>query len=155
MILAGTPYPYLMGAYSLGGLLSGCFSLCGKLGSACAVIVVSGVAALVSGRAEYTLFPLYEVLAATAVFMLLPKGLGHSLAPALSRRAAPEDGTAKDSVAMKLEFSSKTLAEISATLDRVSKKLEGKNTGDVSLVYGQAADEVCRSFAGRRLFTRP
>ena len=151
MILAGTPYPYLMGAYSLGGLLSGCFSLFGKLGSACAFIVVSGVAALVSGRAEYTLFPLYEVLAATAVFMMLPKGLGHSLAPALSRRAAPEDGTAKDSVAMKLEFSSKTLAEISATLDRVSKKLEGKNTGDVSLVYGQAADEVCRR-CGLRLF---
>ena len=151
MIFAGTPYPYLIGSYSFGGLLSGCFSLLGKAGCACSFALVSLLGALVSAGGGEALFPVCEAFTAAGILLLLPKSAGTPVSALLAPKLADDAICAKDSVAMKLAFSSSTLAEISDTLDKVAKKLEGKNTGDVSVVYGQAADQVCRH-CGLRLF---
>ena len=136
---------YLSGAYALGGLMAGLFSPVGRLASACAFAAANTVASLQVGNQAAVMSGLYEVMAATVLYMLLPAKTGSRLIGIFSRTddVSRAEGLRR-SVIMKLDFAAKALGGVSESVEEVSKKLKVACAPDISSVYHRAVDEVCR-----------
>ena len=137
---------YLSGAYALGGLMAGLFSPVGRLASACAFVAANTVASLQVGNGTAVMGGLYEVMAATVIYMLLPARTGGRLVGIFSHAddTARAEGLRR-SVIMKLDFAAKALGGVSESVEEVSRKLKAACAPDVSSVYHRAADEVCHN----------
>lgn len=137
---------YLSGAYALGGLMAGLFSPIGRLASAAAFVLSNGLASLQVGSRQEVVTGLYEVAAATVIYLLLPQRTGSFLAGIFAR---PDDTERSEglrrSVVMKLDFAAKALESVSDAVGEVSKKLEQTCAPDINGVYNKAIAEVCRS----------
>ncbi|QAT48816.1 stage II sporulation protein E [Caproiciproducens sp. NJN-50] len=144
--LSTTGLNYLSGAYALGGLMAGLFSPVGRLASACAFVAANTVASLQVGNQSAVVNGLYEVMAATVIYMLLPAKTGSGLVGIFSRSDdTPRTEGLRRSVIMKLDFAAKALGSVSESVEEVSKKLQVACSPDVSSVYHRAVDEVCRT----------
>lgn len=136
---------YLSGAYSFGGLMAGIFSGLGRVASAAAFILCNGIVSLQTGDKVTVISGLYEVMAATLIFVVLPKEAGSRLSLLFSARGSyPERDSLCRSVIMRLGFASKALSEVSGTVEAVSEKLHGLCTPDIGNVYSRAVDDICR-----------
>lgn len=143
---------YLLGSFGLGGMLAGIFSVFGKFGCAAIFIISNAVCALISPSLSVALPGMYEVFAATAVFMLLPSSLLHRTAdPRPLSMAAPEQAGLKHAVSARLKFASKAIDDISRTVDEVSLKLDKIAASDVSEVFTRSCESVC-SRCGLKMF---
>lgn len=71
--LSSASLSYIAGAYAFGGLISGLFSPLGKIAVAAAFILSNGIVALQTGNTATVVGGAYEVMAATLVFMIVPK----------------------------------------------------------------------------------
>lgn len=137
---------YLSGAYALGGLMAGLFSPVGRLASAAAFVISNTVASLQVGNQSEVMNGLYEVMAATVLYVVLPARTGSSLVGLFSRSddTARTDGLRR-SVIMKLDYAAKALGSVSDAVEEVSRKLSTTCAPDISGVYHRTVDEVCRS----------
>ena len=137
---------YLSGAYALGGLVAGLFAPAGRLASAAAFVLANGLASLQVGSRQEVVTGLYEVAAATVIYLILPAKTGGSLAGIFAR---PDDTERSEglrrSVVMKLDFAAKALEGVSDSVEEVSQKLEQTCAPDINGVYNKAVEEVCRS----------
>ena len=136
---------YLSGAYALGGLMAGLFSPAGRFASAAAFVLSNGIASLQVGNSTAVMNGLYEVMAATVIYMLVPVKAGGPLIGIFSRGADDSrraEGLRR-SVIMKLDYAAKALGNVSQSVDEVSKKLSTACAPDISGVYHKSADEVC------------
>ena len=59
--------------------MAGVFSPVGRLASAAAFVVANGVASLQVGNQAAVISGLYEVMAASVLYIALPKGMGSKL----------------------------------------------------------------------------
>lgn len=136
---------YLSGAYALGGLMAGMFSPVGRLASAAAFVFSNTVASLQVGSQTAVVNGLYEVMAATVIYMILPAKTGSSLIGMFSRTddTARADGLRR-SVIMKLDYAAKALGSVSESVEEVSKRLSASCAPDINGVYSDAVDRVCR-----------
>ena len=137
---------YLSGAYALGGLMAGLFCPMGRLASAAAFVISNTVASLQVGNQSQVVNGLYEVMAATVIYVVLPAKTGSSLVGLFSRS---DDTTRADglrrSVIMKLDYAAKALGSVSDAVEEVSRKLATTCAPDITGVYHRTVDEVCRS----------
>jgi len=142
--LSTTGVSYLSGAYALGGMMAGVFSPVGRLASVIAFIISNGVASLQVGNQEAVMNGLYEVMAATVVYMLLPQRLGSPLAGIFSHSedTSRADGLRR-SVIMKLDYAAKALGSVSESVEEVAKRLYTACAPDINGVYKRTIDEVC------------
>jgi stage II sporulation protein E len=137
---------YLSGAYALGGLVAGLFSPVGRLASAAAFVLANGLASLQVGSRQEVVTGLYEVAAATVIYLLLPAKAGEFLAGIFTRAEDTErtEGLRR-SVVMKLDYAAKALEGVSDSVEEVSQRLEQTCAPDVNGVYNKAVEEVCRT----------
>lgn len=144
--LASQSLSYVSGAYAFGGLMAGMFAPLGRLGSAGAFIVCNAVIAMGTGDVGSVLSGLYEVMAATLLFMLLPRKVEDRFAALFSRPMADNakaDGLRR-SVVMRLDFAAKALSDVTESVEEVSKKLSQMCAPDVNGVYKRVMDTSCR-----------
>ena len=136
---------YLSGAYALGGLMAGMFSPVGRLASAAAFVFANTVASLQVGGQTAVVNGLYEVMAATVIYMMIPAKVGSSLVGMFSRTddTARADGLRR-SVIMKLDYAAQALGSVSESVEEVSKRLSAACAPDINGVYSNAVDRVCR-----------
>ena len=136
---------YLSGAYALGGLMAGMFSPVGRLASAAAFVLSNTIASLQVGDQTAVTGGLYEVMAATVVYMVLPAKTGSSLVGMFSRTddVSRAEGLRR-SVIMKLDYAAKALGNVSESVEEVSKRLSAACAPDINGVYSDAVDRVCR-----------
>ncbi len=135
---------YLSGAYALGGLTAGLFSPLGRLASAAAFVVSNGVASLQVGARQEVVSGMYEVAAATVIYLAVPARTGARLMGLFSR--GEDSGRAEGlrrTVVMKLNYAAGALGGVSETVEEVSKKLSKTSAPDINGVYRRAAEEVC------------
>lgn len=137
---------YLSGAYALGGMMAGLFAPVGRLASAAAFVLSNGLASLqVGGKAEVTA-GLYEVAAATVIYLLLPAKTGRFLIGFFTRSDSSEYGEGlRRSIVMKLDFAAEALQGVSESVEEVSRKLARTCSPDIGGVYHKAIDEVCHT----------
>ncbi len=137
---------YLSGAYALGGLMAGLFAPVGRLASAAVFVLANGLASLQVGSRQEVVTGLYEVAAATVLYLLLPARTGSFLAGIFARSDDAERSEGlRRSVVMKLDFAAKALEGVSDSVGEVSRKLEKTCAPDINGVYDKAAGEICRS----------
>lgn len=144
-LASGAGLSYISGAYAFGGLMAGIFSPVGRIGSAAAFILSNAIMALITGDTATVVGGLYEVMAATLIFMVLPKKAGNKLTLLFAdRKAAVGETPAANPVLMRLDFAAKALSDVSGSVDEVSKKLATLYVPDLNAVYQRAAGKVCR-----------
>lgn len=135
---------YLSGAYALGGLMAGIFSPLGRLAAAAAFIIANAIASLQVGNQAAVINGLYEVMAATLIYMILPIQNSARLAGVFTQAedVVRSDGLRR-SVIMKLDYAAKALASVSESVEAVSKKLAEIGAPDINGVYKKVMDETC------------
>ncbi|MDD6175059.1 MAG: SpoIIE family protein phosphatase [Firmicutes bacterium] len=145
MSLAGGAAGYFPISYAFSGLVAGCFSPLGRFGSTAIFVLANGVAVLAVTTAPIT--ALYETLLATALFLLIPQQwLENAARPFFA--APPADPSAdalRRSVVMRLEFASRAIAQVSQSVEELSRKLLKKGKSTVTGVYDCAVEETCRT----------
>lgn len=132
---------YLLGAYGVGGLMAGIFGIFGRIGTAAAFIIVNAIAALFTGM---NLMPLYEVMAASVLYMVIPQGW--LMKVSIRREVLPEQvGVVRDAAIGRLSFAAKSLSDLSNTVDEVAKRMNRMTeTGDLAAIFDDAAKDICR-----------
>ncbi len=145
MSLSSSEMSFLAGSYAFGGLMAGMFSTAGRLASAIAFILCNGIISMQTGDLTLVILGLYEVLAASLIFIILPKDTGRFLGAIFMEKDSDTrcEGLRR-SVIMRLDFASKALSDVSSDVEDVAQKLAEVVSPDMSGVYKKAVSETCR-----------
>ena len=150
MSLANGEYSFLAGAYSFGGLIAGVFSPLGKIGCAAAFVLANGVISLRVGATPEVISGLYEVLAASVVFIALPSRVTVKMSEFFSPSAKiHKDDGLRRALCMRLSFASNALTDVSQTVEEVSARLQRVNAPDAQSIYSRVESEACKNCALR------
>lgn len=141
---------YSAGMFAAGGLLAGVFSYMGRLASALAFLLVSGLCAVLTGGEAASLAAVAEALAAGVAFMALPRRLGNGLADLFSPPAElPRLDSLRQSLTMRLDFASEALRNVSRTVEEVASRLRRKGQPDFEDVLAGVEEQACKGCALR------
>ena len=136
-------------SFGLSGLVTGMFCRQGRLLAAVAYILTNAVTVLWSWEAGLRLALLYEVFAASVLFLLLPDKLTRRVGALLTREGSSDTADrAMAYVRSKLLETSGAFQELYATL-RSSFRRPGPNDGNTAAIFDRAAGRVCRRCALR------
>ena len=136
---------YLAAAYSFGGLMAGIFARFGRFASSGAFVVANTIVAMSAGASLSVLIGVYEVAAASILFVVMPSALDRRINGFFTHaRDIPAVEGLRRSVVMRLDFASKAMDEVASTVDTVSRKLAGLSAPDLGSVYRGVSDTVCR-----------
>lgn len=141
---------YISGAYSFAGLMAGLFSPLGRVGSATAFIVSNAIVAFQTGDTSIIIAGMYEVMAATLIFMIIPRTKGSKISAIFlpQPKVTITDGI-RDSIVTRLNFASKALLSVSDSVEKVSEKLSKLSVPDIKGVYQKTIDNTCHCCALR------
>lgn len=152
--LATSGLSYLSAGYAMGGLTAGLFASGGRLACAAAFILSNGIASLQMGNSSLALTGLYEVTAATVLFLILPERTGQAAVRLLRREEDPmRSESLRRSMVMRLDHAAKALGDVSRSVTEVSEKLSFTGAPDIEGVYRKASAEACRN-CGMKIFCR-
>ena len=138
---------YICGGFAFGGLMAGLFSQLGKLGCAIAFVISNGVMCLAFGSQFGTPSGvLVESLAASAVFMVLPKEVGNVISPVFSSDKNTSLGEAlRKNIVMRLDFASKAVGNVKNDVSKVSEKMKKLYSPTFDAVCEGTRNEVCET----------
>lgn len=139
----------LAAVYGFAALLAGVFGVFGRTGSAAAFILANGMAVLMAGTDAVPLSVLYEVMAATLVYMLLPQKLLNRAALFKLESLKPQ-AEANAEIYTRLALAGNAMREVRAAVETVSQGLSRIQAGDISSVYDEVSHSVC-SHCDKRL----
>lgn len=141
-LAAGTP-PCCTAVYAFSGLMTGVFRQQGRLFAVTAYVAANAAAVLWAWERGVQIALLYEVFAASVIFLALPEKLFRRL-ESLSRTEGVADGAqrARDYAARRLEQTAAAFRVLSAQL-RETFRPAVQNASDASKVFTKAADRVC------------
>ena len=106
------------------------------------------------GNSSLALTGLYEVTAATVLFLILPERTGQAAVRLLRREEDPmRSESLRRSMVMRLDHAAKALGEVSRSVTEVSEKLSFTGAPDIEGVYRKASAEACRN-CGMKIFCR-
>ena len=146
MSLTGSGVGYLAGSYAFGGLMAGVFSPLGKIGCAAAFVLANGVSAIYTGGGQVIVGSLFEVMAATVIFVLLPGAFSSKLSAFFRANSKMEKVSGlRENVVMRLNFASKALGDVAEAVEAVSQKLLSMSAPNVGGVFLKASDDICKN----------
>lgn len=135
---------YICGGFAFGGLVAGVFASLGKLGCALGFTLSNAIMSLAFGREDVLPGVLIESVIGAAVFMLLPKEAGNVIAPVFSAgKNASLGETLRKNIIMRLDFTSKAIANVKNDVHDVSAKLNELYSPSFEWVCENVAHEVC------------
>jgi stage II sporulation protein E len=135
----------MLAGYGFGGLMAGVFSPLGRFGCTIAFILANGVISINSSASPEMIRGLYEVLAATLIFMVLPeKFLCRFSAIFVPARESMRSKNVKSSIPARLRAASDALQDVSQTVSKVGSKLSNLKGDDISTVYSNASEITCK-----------
>lgn len=145
MDLAAGQAPQYTMAYAFSGLLTGVFWKQGKLFAALTYVLANGVMVLWRWESGPELGILYEVFAASVIFMVLPEGLMRRVSALLSRERDATVGAEERARAYtkeRLVYTADAFRELYDGL-RTSFRRVAPNDADDSCIFHRAANKVC------------
>lgn len=144
----GSELPFLGGAYTFGGLISGLLSPLGRLAQSCAYAVCSAVTVLMNTGSADLMPPLYETALATVAFVLVPeKFFSAASVYFVGRQTVPEFETMKRAVLLRLESVKSGLEEVSDALEQIAHNMIKLDKGGESPVSGEIKQLVRDQFS--------
>lgn len=150
--LSSATFSFLGASYSFGGLMAGLFSPVGRAATAVAFILSNAVISMQTGDLTLVIQGLYEVMASTLIFIVLPKNAGNFVTAVFTSKNSDEhcEGLRR-SIIMRLDFASKALSDVSNDVEEVSAKLSQIITPTIENVYANAVENTCQR-CGMRVF---
>ena len=138
---------YICGGFAFGGLMAGLFSQLGKLGCAIAFVISNGVMCLAFGSQFGTPSGvLVESLAASAVFMVLPKEVGNVISPVFqATKTHRSERLCEKNIVMRLDFASKAVGNVKNDVSKVSEKMKKLYSPTFDAVCEGTRNEVCET----------
>ncbi|MBQ5357394.1 MAG: hypothetical protein IIU57_04110, partial [Oscillospiraceae bacterium] len=125
--------------YALGGLVSGIFSVFGKIGSVLSFVAIKLMICLLSSEfPDYV--PVWEAVIASGILMLIPEKAGNVISSsAFCGREKNDSATVKDLVLSKIGRAADGLLDISTATKKVAESVAKENSGGMSMVLNSAA----------------
>lgn len=137
---------HIMGAYAFGGLISGLMAPLGKISNCIAFLAANMIISAQTGNPTVIISEIYEVVTASLIFIFLNDDIGNKFVEIFSSPVNYErHESLKNTVAMRLNFTSKALMNIGKSIDMVSEKLAQVNKNKNSNVCLRSIDKVCNS----------
>ncbi len=134
-------------ALGLGGMLSGLFSHLSRYAVSVLFLLCTLLSVAVASVSENSLYLLYEVLSAAAIFLLIPERYIRALGVYFPPLSKGSEYYPNKYLSARLDFVSKSLLETSRSICEMSSVFAAKKSGDLDRVFGSAADKVCRRCA--------
>lgn len=147
MDIAAGGAPFYSMAFGFSGLMTGVFRKQGKLFGAITYVLANAVSVLWTWNDGLQLSVLYEVFAASVLFLLLPERFFRwvgGLSVAETHQDTP--AKAKDYLKEKLDGTAEAFRTLHESL-RSAFTAPGVNDNDASAVFDRAAEQVCRKCA--------
>lgn len=144
MDLAAGGMPFYAMAYALSGVMAGAFHRQGRLASAAAYVLSNALAVLWSWEDGLHIVLLYEVFAASVIFMLLPERALRQVGALVDSQ--PRQDTrerARAYVRTRLEETAAAFKGLYESM-RLTLRTGRPNDGDAAAVFDRAADRVCK-----------
>ena len=142
--LADTGLGYICGGFAFGGLMSGVFAPLGKLGCAVSFLMSNAIMSLAFGRENMLPSVLIESFLGAVIFMLLPKEVGNIVSPIFGSEKNTSLGESlRRNVVMRLDFTSKAIANVKNDVKSVSEKLSEMYSPSFEWVCENVARDVC------------
>ena len=142
--LADTGTGYLCGGFAFGGLMAGMFAVLGRFACAPAFVLSNAMMCLAFGREQMLPSVLVESAVGAAVFLVLPKEVGNVVSPLFEGvRTATQGESLRRSVVMRLDYTSKAIANVKNDVKTVSEKLGEMYSPSFAWVCENVAREVC------------
>lgn len=135
----------LAGVYGFAGLMAGTFRPFGRFGVCAAFVLANGLTVLSLGGGALPVWVLYEVMAATMLFMVLPRRWINAVGAfrVAGAGANKEENAVSRELHTRLSLASSAMREVRTAVEQVSERLRKMNTDDITTVYDAAADAVC------------
>lgn len=140
----------ISGALAFAGLIAGLFSPLGRVVTAIAFIVANGIGSLQVGNFTDVINGIYEVMAATVIFVVWPNRTGNRLA-AIFRQPVQiaQTGGLRRAVITKLGVAAEALENVSESVETVSEKLTRVDTTSMESVYQNTVEDICVNCGGK------
>lgn len=147
----GSPaYAHLSVAYAFGGLMTGLFSRFGRAVMALLFILINALTVLTTGERETIVIGMYEVMASSLLFLILPRSVERAANVLFCRtqHSAAADGLQR-TMEMRLTYAAQTMNEIASTVDAVSEKLMSMDAPKLKDVYVSVCTQLCEGCSRR------
>lgn len=142
--LASPSHAFVAAAYAFGGMLSGLFSRFGKAACAMVFVLTNTLVLLNTGDSQLVIIGIYEVIAASLLFFILPRRMLMAANAVFCRvQDVPAVEGLRRSVDMRLTYAAQTMNEIAKTVDSVSEKLTTMNAPSMKEIYADVCRELC------------
>ena len=137
---------HIMGAYAFGGLISGLMAPFGKISCCFSFLAANMIISVQTGNPTVVISEIYEIITASLIFIFLRDDIGDKFVEIFSSPINYDrhEGL-KDTVAMRLDFTSKTLMNIGKSIDVVSEKLAQIRKNKKSNICLNSIDKVCNN----------
>lgn len=152
MDLASGRGPYYIMAYAVAGALAGLGWRHRKIFTAIAYVAANGAVVLWTWESGMRLPLLYEVFAASVLFMLLPRRFSEVATQMLSvpRPKHAEWEKAKEVAAMRMKKTASAFRELYESI-RDTFRAENASTEDVAVIFHRTAERQCRKCQAREV----
>ena len=137
---------YISGAYAFAGLMAGLFAPVGRVAMILVFILTNAVGSLQIGNQANMITGLYEVLAATLIYVLWPSKIGSRFAGIFRRPVdlMHTDGLRR-TVVMRLGFAAKALDDVTRSIEEVAKRLSAVSAKENERIYAKAVEDCCQN----------
>lgn len=142
--------PLVIGTYAFCGLLSGVFRNMGKIGSSLGFVMGNAVLTIYLNGSTEVLVYLKEIIAAVAIFMIIPGRVVDALIGIFDRNidtCVDKRGYStriKEITVDRLRKFSKAFNELSKTFSEISETQVVTDKQDISGLFDRVADKVCK-----------
>ena len=144
--LTGGNMSHILAGYGFGGLIAGVFAPLGRFACAASFILANLITNISLGGSSAALTGSFETVAAAVAFLVLPESLLCRISGALVPSYGDDGGKVKSECALnQLKASSQALNEIAHTIRQVNYKLKGMQNDDISVIFDEASNIVCKS----------
>ncbi|MDD5953057.1 MAG: SpoIIE family protein phosphatase [Oscillospiraceae bacterium] len=148
--LASSGINGISGALAFAGLIAGLFSPLGRVVTAVAFVVANGIGSLQVGSFNEVLNGLYEVMAASLIFVVWPHRVGSQLALVFRQPVQfTQSGGLRRAIVMRLGSAAEALENVSESVEAVSQRLTQVDTTTVESIYRKTMESVCEGCTGR------
>lgn len=148
--MSNTISPLIIGTYAFCGLLSGIFRKLGRVGVCLGFVMGNALLTLYMNGSAEVLVHLKEIIAAVAIFLLVPQKLVNLIAGRFSSNSdldTYKDGYSyriKEITVEKLNRFSRAFSELAKTFNEISDTKVMTNKQDISSLFDRVADKVCK-----------
>ena len=149
LTLANPDFAVSGGILAAAAMLAGAFGRFGRLPQAAMFLSTATAGILITGGEPAVVTAGFDFLFGTAAFLLLPERIYQRLKPARGENSPLPSENSR--IAAQLSFASRTVQEIRASVDAVSRRLGRTGSSGIQDVYDRTAERVCRR-CGLKMF---